>query len=428
MVPGDPDTGRRVSDLPSPGAGGATGDGRLADNIAHFARALRRAGLGVGPGHIVEAVRAVEQAGIASRDDFYWTLHAVFVSRPEERPVFAQTFRLFWRDPSFLERMMGLLLPSMRGVHEDRAPAPAELRAAAALLADAAPETPLPEPGDAPEIEIDASATASSTERLRRLDFEQMTPAEAAAAERMLARLSLPAPPVPTRRMAPAPRGPSPDWRRTLRMAARRGGEIRQPLTRRRRTRPPALVVLCDISGSMAGYSRMVLHFVHAVANRSGQGWGRVHAFTFGTRLTNVTRALAGHDADAALAAAGRAAEDWEGGTRIAECLATFNRDWGRRVLTGGATVLLISDGLERGDPARLESEAERLQLSARRVIWLNPLLRYSGFAPRAAGIRALRAHVDEMRAGHSLASLEDLAAALAPEGAARRSIRAPAV
>jgi len=148
----------------------------------------------------------------------------------------------------------------------------------------------------------------------------------------------------------------------------------------------------------------------------------RVTTFLFGTRLTNVTRALAGHDADAALAAAGRAAEDWEGGTRIAECLAAFNRDWGRRVLTGGATVLLISDGLERGDPARLESEAERLQLSARRVIWLNPLLRYSGFVPRAAGIRALRAHVDEMRAGHSVASLEDLAAALAPEGAARRN------
>ena len=417
-----------MSDLLPPRPGAAPQDGRLSDNIAHFARALRRAGLAIGPGRIVEAVRAVEAAGLTSREDFYWTLHAVFVSRPEERAVFAQTFRLFWRDPRFLERMMGLLLPSMRGVQEERAPAPAEARAAAALMADAAPEPPPPEAGDEAEVEIDASATASAAERLRRLDFEQMTPAEAAAARRMLTRLSLPAPPVPTRRMTPAARGRVPDWRRTLRMAARRGGEIPAPLTRRRRTRPPALVVLCDISGSMAGYSRMILHFVHAVANRRGQGWGRVHAFTFGTRLTNVTRALAGRDADAALAAAGRAAEDWEGGTRIAECLAAFNRDWGPRVLSGGAMVLLISDGLERGDPARLGREAERLHLSARRVIWLNPLLRFEGFEAKAAGIRALRAHVDEMRAGHSVASIEDLAAVLAPAGTARRARSFPAI
>ena len=410
---------------PEAGAGRPAGEGRLAGNIAHFARALRRAGLAIGPGRVVEAVRAVEAAGVTSRTDVYWTLHAVFVSRPEERELFDQTFRLFWRDPRVLERMMSLLLPSMRGAGEDRAPAPSESRAAAALMGDAAPEAPEPAAEQAEEIEVDASATAAATERLRHLDFEQMTPGEVTAAQRMLARLSLPAPPVLTRRMAPAARGKQADWRPTLRAAARRGGEIRAPLTRRRRTRPPALVVLCDISGSMAGYSRMVLHFAHALAHRPGRDWGKVHAFTFATRLTNVTRALAERDVDAAMAGAGRAARDWEGGTRIGDCLAAFNRDWGRRVLPGGALVVLISDGLERGDPADLARAGERLQLTARRVIWLNPLMRYEGFAPRAAGIRALAAHVDEMRAGHSVASLEALAAVLSaparPRGAAGR-------
>jgi uncharacterized protein with von Willebrand factor type A (vWA) domain len=233
----------------------------------------------------------------------------------------------------------------------------------------------------------------------------------------MLARLSLPVPPLPSRRLLAAPQGRRPDWRRTLRASLRTGGEVQAIARRAPATRWPALVVLCDISGSMAQYSRMVLHFVHAVANRQGQGWARVHAFTFGTRLTNITRHLRQKDADAALAAAGRQAQDWQGGTRIGDCLHAFNRDWSRRVLGQGAVVLLISDGLDRGDPARLAREMERLRLSSRRLIWVNPLLRWEGFAPRAGGVRAMLPHVDAFRAGHSVASLEALAQALSDPG-----------
>ncbi|MEO0763437.1 MAG: VWA domain-containing protein, partial [Pseudomonadota bacterium] len=176
----------------------------------------------------------------------------------------------------------------------------------------------------------------------------------------------------------------------------------------------PSLVALCDISGSMAGYSRMLLHFLHTAANAQGpQGWSRVHAFTFGTRLTNITRHLAHRDVDEALAAAGREATDWEGGTRIGHALETFNRDWSRRVLGQGAVVLLITDGLEREDPEGLGRAAERLRLSCRRLIWLNPLLRFDGFQARAAGIRALLPQVDSFRAAHNLESLRDLTEAL---------------
>jgi uncharacterized protein len=389
---------------------------QLVANLIHFARALRRAGLPVGPGRVLTAIEAVAAAGFTSRTDFYWTLHTCFVNRPEERQLFTQTFRLFWRDPRFMEHMMALMLPAIRGVQEE-SPAEAAARRAAEALLDGAPA---PTPPEAPpqteddlKIEVDASQTASAAERLRTLDFEQMTADEAAAARRMLARLSLPVPPLPTRRLIAAPQGRRPDWRRTLRASLRTGGEVQAIARRAPATRWPALVVLCDISGSMAQYSRMVLHFVHTVANRQGQGWARVHAFTFGTQLTNITRHLCHKDADAALAAAGRQAQDWQGGTRIGACLRAFNRDWSRRVLGQGAVVLLITDGLDRGEPTALAREMERLHLSARRLVWINPLLRWDGFAPRAAGVRAMLPHVDAFRAGHSVASLEALARAL---------------
>ena len=394
-------------------------DGKLAENITHFARALRKSGLPVGPGRVIDALRAVEAAGFTRREDFFHTLQAVFVSRPEERTVFAQVFRLFWRDPRYLEQMMSLMLPQIRGVQEDRAAQAAEKRAAEALLGDAPrPEPPEAPPEDGPEkVEVDASATFSAEERLRTLDFEQMSTAEIAAAKRMLARLSLPVAPLPSRRSQPAGTGASIDLRRTLRASLRRGGEIAAFAHKKPRTRWPNLIVLCDISGSMADYSRMVLHFVHAVANRKGQGWARVHAFTFGTRLTNITRYLRARDVDAALKSAGAQAQDWSGGTRIGASLHAFNRDWGRRVLGQGAVVLLITDGLDRDDSGQLAREVERLHLSCRRLVWINPLLRWTGFAPRAAGIRAMLPHVDCFRAGHSIASLEALGQAIAAAG-----------
>ncbi|MGV6811436.1 MAG: vWA domain-containing protein [Brevirhabdus sp.] len=388
---------------------------RLTHNITHFARALRAAGLPVGPGRVIEAVRSVAAAGFTEKRDFYWALHACLVNRPEHRRVFAQVFRLYWRDPRFVEHMMSLMLPAVRGVQHERGAQAAEKRAAEALLDGARPDRPGQSDAEAEgtEIEIDAAMTMSRAERLRTLDFEQMSTAEMAEARRMLAQMRLPVRPLVSRRTQAALHGTLPDWRGTLRQAMRRGGEIRDFATRNRRERWPNLVVICDISGSMSQYSRMVLHFLHAVSNHKGAGWARVHAFTFGTRLTNITRHMATRDVDAALKAAGSEAQDWEGGTRIGACLHDFNRDWSRRVLGQGAVVLLITDGLDRDDPTLLGREMDRLQLSSKRLIWLNPLLRWDGFAPKARGIREILPRVDSFRAGHSIATLEALADAI---------------
>ncbi len=399
---------------------------RLSHNITHFARALRKAGLKAGPGRVIDAIRAVEAAGFTSQQDFFYTLRACFVSRPEERTVFAQIFRLYWRDPRYMEHMMAMMLPALRGAQEEHAATPGEKRAAEALLDGVDREVPTAEEEDAEEteIEIDASLTISAEEKLKTLDFEQMSTDEIAQAKRMLAKLSLPVKPFASRRGQPSLSGSRIDARRTLRAALRRGGELRRIHKAKPRPRWPNLVVLCDISGSMSQYSRMVLHFLHAVANQKGAGWARVHAFTFGTRLTNITRHLATRDVDAALAAAGRQTQDWEGGTRIGACLHDFNRDWSRRVMGQGAVVLLITDGLDRDPAEALEREMQRLQLSSRRLIWLNPLLRWEGFAPKAAGIRTMLPYVDSFRAGHSIATLEDLARVISTPGDAGEKAR----
>ena len=395
------------ADLPIPE------DGKFVANITHFARALRVAGLPIGPGRVADAIRAVEVAGFTDKRDFYWTLHACFVSRPEHREVFAQVFRMYWRDPQYLEYIMAILIPAARGVPKEHKANPAERRAAEALLDGAEAETPeLPE-AEGTEIELDASVTFSAREDLRALDFEQMTTAEMAEAKRIIARIKLPVKPLASRRTKAAQHGHIPDWRGTIRGAMRTGGDIQSLAMRQRKTRWPNLVALCDISGSMSSYSRAVLHFLHAASNAKGAGWAQVHSFTFGTQLTNVTRHLRNRDVDAALAMAGAEVQDWEGGTRIGESLHAFNRDWSRRVLGQGAVVLLITDGLDRDDPDLLAAEMERLRLSARKVIWLNPLLRWDGFAPKARGIREMLPRVDSFRAGHNIASLQALADAL---------------
>ncbi|MEQ5868604.1 VWA domain-containing protein [Sagittula sp. NFXS13] len=397
---------------------------RLAQNIIHFARALRRAGLPIGPGRVIEAIKAVQAAGFTDRMDFYWTLHACFVNRPEHRIVYAQIFRLYWRDPRFLEHMMSMLLPAVRGVQEEKLAQAAEKRAAQALLGDEMPEMPEPEQEqEAEQIEVDASFTISTEEKLKTLDFEQMSLDEIAQAKKMIAQLTLPVKPIKSRRSMAASHGKRTDHRKTIRDALRKGGEIRAVAHAKPRLRWPNLVVLCDISGSMSQYSRMVLHFLHAVANEKGQGWAKVHAFTFGTRLTNITRHLATRDVDAALKAAGAEAQDWEGGTRIGDCLHDFNKHWTRRVMGQGAVVLLITDGLDRDAASDLEKEMQRLQLSSKRLIWLNPLLRWDGFAPKASGIRAMLPYVDSFRAGHSIQSLEQLAEAISkPDDAGEKA------
>ncbi|ABD54677.1 vWA domain-containing protein [Jannaschia sp. CCS1] len=389
---------------------------QLTRNITHFARALRVAGLPAGPGRVADAIRAVAVAGFSERAEFYYTLRACFTSRPEHRAVYDQIFRLYWRDPQYLEHMMSMLTPAVRGVAEERKIKAGEKRAAEALLHGVERDAPdLPEgEQDGTEIEVDATLTMSREERLKTLDFEQMSVAEMAEAKRLIAQMTLSVPPLMSRRTIAAPHGARPDWRRTMRAAMRRGGDVVEFARRDRRQRWPSLVALCDISGSMSSYSRAVLHFLHAVSNQKGAGWAEVHAFTFGTQLTNITRHMGARDVDAALAAAGAEAQDWEGGTRIGACLESFNRDWSRRVLGRGAVVLLITDGLDRDEPERLEAAMERLSLSSRRVIWINPLLRWDGFAPKAAGIRAMLPHVSSFRAGHNIAALAGLAEAVA--------------
>lgn len=385
--------------------------GRLALNVMQFCRALRAAGLPVGPGRTLAALEALETVGIASRQDVYWALHATLVNRRDQREIFDQAFHLFWRNPDMLKRAMTLMLPQIRtGKEEEHA----VNRRVAEAFADRQPgrgEAP-DDAEEPPELEVDASLTFSEREKLQHKDFEQMSAEEMARARAAIARFRLPVRDVPTRRFAPHHSAPLVDMRQTLRQSLRAGGHSIDLARRIRRKRPPPLVVLCDISGSMSQYSRMLLHFLHAVTTERD----RVHSFVFGTRLTNITRQLRRRDVDDALDRVGRAAQDWGGGTRIGACLAEFNRVWGRRVLGQGAVVILITDGLDRDAGDRLEDEIDRLHRSSRRLIWLNPLLRWDGYAPRSMGARALMPHVDEFRPVHSLASLAALVDVLAED------------
>ena len=391
---------------------GTEGGGRIADNIVYFARALRSAGLPVGPASVIDAIRAVETAGIGSRADFYWTLHAVFVSKREHRVVFHEVFGMFWRSRGLVDKMIAMMSPVAPPKEKSKA-RPGEARAREALAAEVRPDD------RPPETEIDARLTVSSREVLQNKDFAQMSAAEIAAAKRALAALMLPDDRLKMRRLVPAHRGRI-DPRRTLRASLKVGGGMIVPAHRARAELQPPIVALCDISGSMSQYSRVMLHFLHALAERR-----KVQTFVFGTRLSNVTRQLQRKDPDEALADCSAAVQDWSGGTRIAATLKAFNRDWSRRVLGQGATVLLITDGLERGDEEGdagdaidLGAEMDRLHRSCRRLIWLNPLLRFDGFQPRARGVSTMLPHVDEFRAVHSLEAVGDLVASLSGRAA----------
>ena len=384
--------------------------GRLAENVMHFARVLRDAGLPVGTDRVLLAYDALRAGGIESRADFYAVLSACFVSRGEHRTLFDQAFHIFWKDPDLLGKIMQLLMPQMKQ-KADAALPPENRRLADAMFKGTAPKPP--EPTDSQRIEIDAALSWTDREQLRKADFDTMSAAEWAAAKRLLERMDLFFARLPTRRDAPSLRGHRIDLRAMLRAAARQGGDITRVAYRRRRTRPEPLVALVDISGSMSRYSRMFLHFLHAItAGRDAHNL-RVHSFLFGTRLTHITRQLAARDPDVAVRAVIESVDDWSGGTRITQALHEFNLKWARRVLYGSPTVLLVTDGLEHGDTEPLSREAERLSKSCRRLVWLNPLLRYEGFEPRAGGVRALLPYVDAFLPVHNLDSLQDLAAQL---------------
>ncbi|MEX3009400.1 VWA domain-containing protein [Hoeflea sp. TYP-13] len=379
-------------------------DGRLADNIVYFARALRRAGMRVGPAAVTEAVEAVMIAGIGSREDFYWTLHSVFVNRHEDHAVFDEAFRLYWRSRDLIEKMIAMFSPVALERPDKEKQRAGETRASQALQNK---DVRRPEK-DEPEIEIDARFTSSGNEVLRQMDFAQMTAEEIAQAKQALTHLILPHDRVRTRRFKPSHRPKTVDPRATMRMSLKTGGSLILPRFREHKTVHPPLVVLADISGSMSQYTRVFLHFLHVLTEKRR----RVHTFLFGTRLTNVTRQMRHRDPDEALAECASAVQDWSGGTRISEALREFNRLWSRRVLSQGAIVLLISDGLERESVDDLPQQMERLHKSCRRLIWLNPLLRFEGFEAKAMGVRAMLPHVDEFRPVHNLEALSDLVAA----------------
>jgi uncharacterized protein with von Willebrand factor type A (vWA) domain len=397
--------------------------GRLVDNILYFARVLRAAGLPIGPGKVIAAVEALRAVGIGNRDDFYWTLHAVFVQRREQRDIFDQAFHVFWKNPQFLQRMMSMLLPQLTieqpdsATHEEISP-----RLGEALQGEQPAAEPDPLDGEE-EIRTDAVLTYSQREVLQQMDFDKMTNAELALAKKAIAELRLPIMDVPTRRFRRDDHGAQVDMRASLRAALRHHGAIPLRFKSPKRRHPP-LVVLCDISGSMSRYSRLALHFLHAITNDRD----RVHVFLFGTRLSNVTRLLRHRDIDVALDRVGKSVVDWSGGTRIGHCLAEFNLRWARRILGQGAVVLMISDGLDRDAAAGLEQEISRLHRSCRRLIWLNPLLRYEAYEPLTQGAGVLIKHVDDFRPIHNLNSMRDLTSVLStqPRSGRQRSGRRP--
>jgi uncharacterized protein with von Willebrand factor type A (vWA) domain len=371
----------------------------MADNVIGFARALRAAGLPVGSGAVMDAMSALQVIEIGNRADVFTTLEAIFVTRHEHALIFAQAFDLFFRPSEEWKSMLDSVpLPD----HAKKKPPPASRRVQEALAQPATRETQ--------EVEQqELRLSVSDKEVLQKKDFAQMSAAEIAAVTRAIAKMRLPQAQLQTRRYKPDARGLRLDMRRTLRASLRTGGEIIDIHRLGRIEKPAPIVALLDISGSMSEYTRLFLHFLHAVTDARK----RVSVFLFGTRLTNVTRALRQRDPDEALASCSSTVEDWAGGTRIATSLHGFNKLWARRVLGQGAIVLLISDGLEREADDRLAFEMDRLHRSCRRLIWLNPLLRYSGFEAKAQGIKMMLPHVDEFRPVHNLSSIEGLISAL---------------
>ncbi len=380
--------------------------GHLPDNIMHFARVLRDTGLPVGPGAVLDALEAVRGGGMASKTDFYWIMHSVFVKRHEHTTLFDHAFEVFWRKPQMVEQLMQLLFQQVR---VEAAPAKKKAgnkRLAEALFNQDDAQSQRERPSD--DVELEGEFTSSAREVMRNKDFEQMSAEEERIARAAIARMRMNRLEVKMRRFKPSHQGVV-DMRATMRRSLRAGGNMTTLAHKARQTREPPLVVLLDISGSMANYSRVFLHFLHALTNDRS----RVQVFVFGTRLTNITRELKRRDVDEAMELVGTHVDDWSGGTRIGHTLREFNRKWARRVLAQGAHVLMMTDGLDRDDTDMLEAEMERLARSAKRIVWLNPLLRYGGFEARASGIRAIMPHVDEFRPCHSLNTLADLAEVL---------------
>jgi uncharacterized protein with von Willebrand factor type A (vWA) domain len=382
--------------------------GDLVPVLVGFGRALRAAGLAVGSGDVTVFCAASAALDPTDLADLYWAGRITLIARRDDVAVYDEVFRTYFLgEHAPLDEVLTLTARAESGVVDVPAAEP--------------PDDP-EETGEDEEVEL--GLVGSDVDVLRHKSFASCTPEELAAVRRLMARLKLTPPRRRTRRSRPAHRGRRPDLRRTVRASLRLHGELADLRWRRRQVRVRPLVLILDVSGSMADYSRALLQFAYSARRASTLGPRRVHVYCFGTRLTCVTAPLRHRSPDAALRDAGKLVVDWEGGTRIGASLHAFNRDWSRRVLGQGAVVLLITDGLDRDDTGALAHEMQRLHLSARRLIWLNPLLRWDGFAPRATGIKAMLPHVDAFRAGHSIASLEGLGQAISDPGDAGEKAR----
>ena len=386
------------------------GNGQFVANLVHFGRILRSSGLPVGTGRILDAVRAVRLVGVANREDFYWALHAVFVNHPRQRHIFDQAFHVFWKNPRVFERSISSLLPEVRVPQNDKSSKELARRLTESLYPGTVSEDMISESEE--DLEFRASLTFSDRERLQAADFDSMSRSEMVEAKKAIAKMRVAFDRIPTRRYFVDASGKKLDMRRTLKSSMRGAADTITLIKSKRKQRQIPVVLLCDISGSMSEYSRMILHFGHVLTLSRRE----VACFVFGTRLTNVTRQLRIRDIDCAMDEIADSVVDWYGGTKIGECLKDFNCNWIRRLPLHSAVVLLVTDGLDRSESGDLESQIGLLHRSCRKLIWLNPLLRYDEFEPKVSGIRKMLPHVDAFLPVHNLDSLSDLAEVLGSE------------
>jgi uncharacterized protein len=384
--------------------------GKLADNITGFGRALRRAGVRTDSARIALAQQAAQLVGVSSKDDLGAAMEAVMVSREQDRLVFRELFDAYFRDPEIANKLLAQLLPSAEGKAE---PGKRRPRVREALSPQKAFGQSQPKEQDQ-KVDFDAAMTASDLLRLKHADFNALSGSEYRLVERLARDIALPIPCVPSRRLQPGERGARVHWPGVIRHAAGTGGELIQLQRLQRHQQPLPLLVLVDVSGSMERYARLLLAFLHA-ATRGGHGRvGRRDVFAFGTQLTDLTPAFRLADTDAMLAAASMAITDFAGGTRLGESLATMRQHHARRLVGRRTLVLAITDGLDTGPPDELVRELDWLRRRSRRLLWLNPLLRFEGYAPTARGAAVLHRYAHGMLAVHNISKLEELAASLA--------------
>jgi len=384
--------------------------GKLAGNIAGFGRTLRRAGVRMDSARIALAQQAAQIMGVASKADLAAAMEAVMVSREQDRGVFRELFDAYFRDPEVANKLLAQMLPSAEGKAE---PSKRRPRVREALSPQQGFAQHAPKKQDQ-EVDFDAAMTASDLSVLKHADFSALGATEYHLVERLARDVALPVPAVAGRRTRPGCRGSQLHWAGVMRRAARTGGELLELRRLQRSQEPLPLLVLVDVSGSMERYARLLLAFLHAATRDVYGRKGRRDVFAFGTHLTDLTPAFRLADTDDMLAAAGAAIDDFAGGTRLGESLAGLRRQHARRLVGGRSLVLIITDGLDTGEPEMLAKELDWLRLHSRRLLWLNPLLRFSGYAPLARGAAVLHARADGMLAVHNLSKLQDLAASLA--------------